>query len=204
MFPLIGSFVKERRGPVLLWQWLITIISCLSIFDKPSLTQQHGCLSAFVHSVSTSPFTLISPTTGLLRFSLRIHGYAYSFCNRHFVLKSDKHVSSDTSSQSTSRQSFQCLVFADPLSFGNYYKVWSYEGHSTQPAGICACHTFWAIRSWEFPDERTPHCYWPPLLSCIGITRVSTLWVQNMFLEHFSCPKKAPLYVIKRNCWLVF
>lgn len=60
MFPLIGSFVKERRGPVLLWQWLITIISCLSIFDKPTVTQQHGCLYVFVHSGSISLFTLVS------------------------------------------------------------------------------------------------------------------------------------------------
>lgn len=60
MFPLIGSFVKERRGPVLLWQWLITIISCLSIFDKPTVTQQNGCLYAFVHSGSTSLFSQVS------------------------------------------------------------------------------------------------------------------------------------------------
>lgn len=45
MFPLIGSFVKERRRVVLFWQWLMTIISCLSIFHKPTLTQHHGCLS---------------------------------------------------------------------------------------------------------------------------------------------------------------
>lgn len=59
MFPLIGSFVKERRGPVLFWQWLITIISCLSIFDKPTVTQQHGCRYAFACSGSNSLFTAV-------------------------------------------------------------------------------------------------------------------------------------------------
>lgn len=63
MFPLIGSFVKERRVPVPFWQWLITIISCLSIFDKPTVTQQHGwkqhlyafaCFSSFLFLISVS------------------------------------------------------------------------------------------------------------------------------------------------------
>lgn len=85
MFPLIGSFVKERRGPVLLWQWLITIISCLSIFDKPTVTQQHGCLYAFVHSGSISLFTPALLATDLPQFSLTIHCYIYSFSNRQSI-----------------------------------------------------------------------------------------------------------------------
>jgi len=49
MFPLIGSFVKERRRLLPFWQWPMTIISCLSIFHKPTLTQQHVCLCVSVH-----------------------------------------------------------------------------------------------------------------------------------------------------------
>lgn len=71
MFPLIGSFVKERREPVPLWQWLIIIISCLSILDKPTLTQHHGCLYALAHFTCTSPFTSVSYETCLLWYSLR-------------------------------------------------------------------------------------------------------------------------------------
>lgn len=82
MFPLIGSFVKERRGPVLLWQWLITIISCLSIFDKPTLTQQHGCLCSFWFHFS---IYLSITATAMPQFSLTIQGYIYSFSNRHSI-----------------------------------------------------------------------------------------------------------------------
>lgn len=85
MFPLIGSFVKERRGPVLLWQWLITIISCLSIFDKPTVTQQHGCLSAFAHSGSTSLFSQVSLAADLPQFPLTTRCYIYSYSNRHSI-----------------------------------------------------------------------------------------------------------------------
>lgn len=85
MFPLIGSFVKERRGPVLLWQWLITIISCLSIFDKPTVTQQHGCLSAVAHSGSTSLFSQVSLAADLPQFPLTTRCYIYSYSNRHSI-----------------------------------------------------------------------------------------------------------------------
>lgn len=83
MFPLIGSFVKERRRVVLFWQWLMTIISCLSIFHKPTLTQQHGRLSASAHCSSISLF--IYTCKGLTKFSNTIQSDNCYFGNNLFI-----------------------------------------------------------------------------------------------------------------------
>ena len=158
MFPLIGSFVKERRGPVLLWQWLITIISCLSIFDKPTLTQQHGCLYAFVHSV---------PLLYLPQYHLRLvcpnfHSqftavFTLSAAHSQFFSQVCQASPSDNNNQSTSEQSLWSPDPAYPFSFGNCYKLSSYAEQFKYPPWTCSCHTSWAIRS-DFLEERIIHC----------------------------------------------
>lgn len=98
MFPLIGSFVKERRAPVPFWQWLITIISCLSIFDKPTVTQQHGWkqhlyafayFSSFLLLISVSVQTT-SCTQKLHLFHLSEIVFLFANCLQNSIKKVKK------------------------------------------------------------------------------------------------------------------
>lgn len=89
MFPLIGSFVKERRVPVPFWQWLITIISCLSIFDKPTVTQKHGWkqhLYAFACFLFPACDFSLSVTSKLCQQLLLLHLFFFLFFWNHFLM----------------------------------------------------------------------------------------------------------------------